>query len=108
MAGFTSSGGSSLSELNGPTAIYIDSNGSMYIYDSGNARVQKWIIGEPLGFTVAGGRGSGSSLDRISSGNGLFVDDQSNIYVSENANHRVTIWMHGNTTAGRIVSDRSP
>lgn len=104
IAGFTAAGGSSLSELDGPTSLFIDSNGTMYIYDSTNARVQKWIIGQPLGFTVAGGRGVGSTLDKISSGNGLSVDDQGNVYVSENANHRVTLWLEGNTTAGRIVS----
>ena len=107
IAGSTAAGGSSLSELDGPTALYIDLNATMYIYDSANARIQKWVIGEPLGFTVAGGRGAGSTLDKISSGNGLFVDDQGNIYVSENANHRVTIWLEGNTTAGRIVSFRN-
>ena len=103
VAGFTASGGSGLSELNGPTAIFIDSDGNMYIYDSLNARVQKVIIGQPLGFTVAGGRSAGTTLDRISAGNGLYVDDQSNIYVSENSNHRITIWYDGNTTAGTIV-----
>ena len=76
----------------------------MYIYDSANARIQKWVIGDPLGFTVAGGRGVGSTLDKLSSGNGLYVDDQGNIYVSENANHRVTLWFEGNTTIGRVVS----
>jgi hypothetical protein len=102
VAGFTTSGGSSLSELNSPTAIFIDLNGVLYIYDSLNYRIQKWILGQPLGFTVAGGRGSGTTLDRISSGNGLYVDAQSSIYVSENTNNRVTRW--DNTTAGIIVN----
>ena len=103
IAGFTNAGGSGFSELNGPTAIFITSDGIMYIFDSLNYRVQKWIIGEPLGFTVAGGGGLGTTLDKIAAGNGLYVDDQSNIYVSENNNNRVTLWTNGNTTVGRIV-----
>ena len=101
--GFTAGGGSGFSELNGPTAIFVDLSGNMYIYDSLNYRVQKLVIGEPLAFTVAGGHSSGSTLDRISSGNGVYADNQSNIYVSEYGNHRVTLWANGNTTAGTIV-----
>lgn len=101
VAGYTTAGGSSLSELSGPTALFIDLTGIMYIYDSLNYRVQKWKIGEPLGLTVAGGRGSGTSLDKIVSGNGLYVDNQARVYVSENTNHRVTRW--DDATIGFIV-----
>ncbi|CAF5216614.1 unnamed protein product, partial [Rotaria magnacalcarata] len=60
--------------------------------------------GQPIGFTVAGGRGSGATLDKISTSQGLYVDDQSRVYVSEIGNDRVTRW--DNTTIGVIV--RSP
>ncbi|CAF1105935.1 unnamed protein product, partial [Rotaria magnacalcarata] len=102
IAGFTTAGGSGFNQLNGPTAIYLDSNRTLYILDNLNYRVQKWINGQPIGFTVAGGRGSGATLDKISTSQGLYVDDQSRVYVSEIGNDRVTRW--DNTTIGVIVA----
>ncbi len=106
VAGFTwgGSGGSGYSEFSFPTAIYVDSNGTMYILDSNNYRVVKWLRGEPLGFPVVGNRGAGSTLDKIGSSYGIYLDNQANIYVSEYSNHRVTKWYNGNTTAGILVS----
>lgn len=75
----------------------------MYIADMTNYRVQKWLPDQPLGFTVAGGRGNGATLDKIGVVYGLFVDYLGNIYVSENSNHRVTFWYSFNNTAGEIV-----
>ena len=76
----------------------------MYIIDTSSYRVLKWTIGEPLGYVVAGGRGSGSTFDRMGASYGIFIDAQENIYLSEQTNHRITFWTNGNTTAGVLVS----
>lgn len=102
VAGYSTSGGTANTVFNGPTAIYLDLNRTLYIVDSLNYRVQKWINGQPLAFTVAGGRGSGSSLNRISMSYGVYVDSRAQVYVSEFSNNRVTRW--ANTTIGVIVS----
>lgn len=102
IAGYSTSGGTGTSLLSGPTAIYLDLNRTLYIYDSKNFRVQMWRFNEPVSTTVAGGLGSGTTLNKISSGNGLYVDDQQRIYVSENTNNRITRW--DNETIGVIVS----
>ncbi|CAF1292333.1 unnamed protein product, partial [Rotaria sordida] len=104
VAGFTRTGGSGFSELRNPSSVYVTPDGILYILDNLNYRVQKWIYGEPLGFTVAGGRGSGTSLTQISAGYGLFVDNQYNVYVSEYGNHRVSMWTLGNTASGTRVA----
>lgn len=75
----------------------------MYIVDTSNYRVLKWLNGQPLGFVVAGGRGSGSTPDKIGVSYAVCVDDQFNVYVSEYSNHRISMWMNGNTTAGNRV-----
>jgi len=107
IAGFTSSGtgGNGYSEFSYPSSIYVDLTGIMYILDTGNYRVVKWLPGQPLGFSVVGNRGSGSTLDKIGTSYGLYLDNQANIYVSEYSNHRVTMWYSGNTTAGIVVSN---
>lgn len=104
VAGFTLAGGAAFSELNDPTAIFVHPNGTMYIADSFNYRVQRWLPNEPLGFTVAGGRGNGATLDRVGMVYAIYVDEPGNIYVSEFSNHRVTFWTAGNTTIGRLVA----
>lgn len=75
----------------------------MFIMDTANYRVVKWLAGQPLGFSVAGNRGSGTTLDKLGTSYGIYVDDQYNVYVSEYSNHRVTQWSNGNTAAGVIV-----
>ena len=99
----TLTAGSTYSQLNYPTAIFVDLTGGMFIADTNNYRIQKWLPDQPLGFTVAGGRGNGATLDKIGVVYGIFVDLQGNIYVSENSNHRVTLWFVFNTTAGELV-----
>jgi hypothetical protein len=42
-----------MSDLNGPTYMYIDSNNNLYIADSGNQRVQFWSYGASYGKTIA-------------------------------------------------------
>ena len=104
IAGYTAAGGSGLSEFNTPSAITLDVDGDMYILDNGNFRVVKWIQGQPLGFTVAGGRGTGATFDKIGTSYALCLDAQSNVYVSDWTNHRVTMWLDGNNTIGYLVS----
>ena len=75
----------------------------MYILDTGNFRVVKWLPNQPLGFTVAGGRGSGNTLDSFSTSYALFLDRDSSIYISDFTNNRITMWLQGNTTTGLLV-----
>ena len=107
VAGFSLGGGSSYSEVNSPSSIVVALDGTMYIMDTLNYRVVKWLSGQPLGFTVAGGNGLGTTLDKLGTSYYISVDDQSNVYVSEYSNHRVTMWLNGNTTAGVMVSNFS-
>lgn len=103
IAGTGISGGS-LSELNFPTAVFVDSSRSMYIADGFNNRVLKWDIGTPMGVVVAGIGGPKTTLDTIASSYAIYVDAGSNLYVSECGNNRVTRWIKGNTTGGELVS----
>lgn len=104
VAGFSTGGGSSLSELSSPSSIFVDLDGTMYILDTNNYRVVKYLPGQPISSVVAGGRGLGSTADKIGLSYGLYLDDQLNIYISEYGNHRVSLWAAGNTTAGTRVS----
>ena len=78
----------------------------MYIADSANYRVLKWLPDQPVGAVVAGGRGVGTTLDKLGIVYSIYVDTQGSVYVSENTNHRVTLWFAWNTTAGQVVRHR--
>lgn len=99
----TGSSGSSFSELNFPTAIFLDSSRNMYIADGYNSRVLKWQIGAPMGVVVAGIPGPKTTFDTIAASYSIYVDAGSNLYVSECGNNRVTRWMQGNATDGQLV-----
>ncbi|CAF4009054.1 unnamed protein product [Rotaria sp. Silwood1] len=100
LAGLSTGGGNGYSELSDPYSIFVDLNGIMYILDTGNFRVVKWLPGQPLGFTVAGSGVTGTTLDKIGTSYAIYLDNQSNIYISEYGNHRITKWLNGNLTAG--------
>lgn len=90
--------------MDSPSAIFVRPNGTMYILDSANYRVMRWIFNQSTGVIIAGGRGTGSTLDRIGLSYALTLDAQANVYVSDWTNHRVTMWLDGNTTIGFLVS----
>ena len=104
MAGFNLAAGSTRSELYQPTAILVDVNSVMYILDSMNYRVLRWVTGEPLGTVIVGGRGTGAQFDRIGRSFAMFMDSQQNIYISDNTNNRVTRWAAGNNTISTLVA----
>ncbi|CAF4875588.1 unnamed protein product, partial [Rotaria socialis] len=97
VAGVTGVSDSTPDKLNQPTGLSIDSNGTLYIADQGNCRVQKWLSGAPNGTTMVGQPnatcGSGPSL--LQSALGGLVDSNSNVYVVDTYNHRVQLWSYG-------------
>ena len=103
VAGITLSGGGSYSQLNNPSAVYVDTSNQMFILDTSNCRVLRWLMGEPMGFPVAGDQGCGSALTQITTSYAMFVDQATNIYVSEFSNHRVTFWSANNRSFGALV-----
>ena len=46
--------GSTSTQLNQPTGIYLNSNGDVFISDTNNNRIQRWNNGETSGRTVFG------------------------------------------------------
>ena len=103
VAGTTGIWGSARSLLYYPTAIYVTNNSTMFILDTWNHRVLRWVPGDPMGTIVAGGQGNGGAFNQIGTSYQLFVDDQLNVYVSESSNHRITRWSTTNTTSGILV-----
>jgi Leucine-rich repeat (LRR) protein/sugar lactone lactonase YvrE len=89
-------------KLRKPTAIVFDSNGHLYIADSGNHRIRKvsgqrtrkpnansiitTIAGNGKGYRGDNGPATGARLNNPS---GLAVDNQNNLYIADTDNHRI-------------------
>lgn len=85
-----------------PAGLDMDNNGALYVLDSSNFRVLRWI--NNVATVVAGGRGAGSAFDRMSTSYYIFVDTAANIYLSDYSNHRVTFWAANNPNISQLVS----
>lgn len=84
--------GSSNSQLNNATHIFVDRNQTLYISDSGNHRVMKWIKDAEHGTIVAEANNCGIFQIAPFYPRGLFVDAMDTLYVVDQSNHRVLRW----------------
>ncbi|CAF1310864.1 unnamed protein product [Rotaria sp. Silwood1] len=58
--------GDHLDQLNLPLYVFVDQAQSVYVSDTENYRVMKWMKGATQGIVVAGSQGQGSSLTQFS------------------------------------------
>ncbi len=95
--GFSGDGGSATdANLDGPSGVFVDSKGNVYIADEGNNRIRKVDAESGMVSTVAGSgeRGfsgdGGSAADASLDGpSGVFVDSKGNVYIADRRNHRI-------------------
>lgn len=89
--------GSAEGQLNGPRGVAVGADGSIYVVDSRNARVQQY---GPDGVFIraVGSAGSGPGqlgLNAAAGGggpNGLAIADDGSIFVADTWNHRITVF----------------
>jgi sugar lactone lactonase YvrE len=107
VAGVTGLSGTSAHQLNGGAAIFIDRRDDLYIADTHNHRVQKWMWGGTNGTTVAGRQDgvAGISLSELNHPYGLSIDSGGGIYIADTSNHRVVYWANGSTTGILIAGN---
>ncbi|CAF3947884.1 unnamed protein product [Adineta steineri] len=108
IAGIKDSRGSSNTQLSYPQGVYVDTNGTMYVSDHYNCRVQKYINGSTVGSTIAGITGSGgSSLNQLYGPRYITLDPtQEYIYIADSDNHRIMRYSTNSTSGdnGTVVA----
>ncbi|MDB5244002.1 MAG: hypothetical protein JWP57_4628, partial [Spirosoma sp.] len=88
-----------------PSGVFVDRDMTVYVADSANHRIQKWLPGAREGITVAGnpeGR-PGNGANELDSPSGVFVDELGAIYVADTRNHRIQKWPSGPTSGTTIA-----
>ncbi|CAF4231446.1 unnamed protein product, partial [Rotaria sp. Silwood2] len=101
-----------------PFSIAFDSQGSLYVSDTSNNRVQKFAILNNTeavlvptaqwvtnATTVAGSPtgGSGSTSSLLSSNYGIRITNDGTLYIADRSNHRVVVVYPNSTIAGAII-----
>ena len=104
VAGVSTVSGTDNMHLNRPLDLALDYQGTMFIADINNHRIQKYVRGSRNGTTVAGfGNGTSST-----SPNGLnvpvhvIVDDEGNLYITNLGNCQILYWPR-NALSGVVV-----
>jgi len=96
-SGFGGDGGPALrAKLNRPEGIFVDSEGALYIADSGNHRIRKVEPSTGIIKTIAGNGEAGYAGDndsalkaRLNNPAGVVVDSKGNVYFNDYGNDRI-------------------
>ncbi|MFC1800782.1 NHL repeat-containing protein, partial [Nanoarchaeota archaeon] len=87
--------------FNNPSAVYVDSNGDIYIADMNNHRISKfnssathqgWIGGGIDGWQTVSGTVLGVDYQSFDSPSGVCLDGSGNIYAGDSNNDRISKW----------------
>ena len=96
-AGFNGDGGQATSaELNGPTGVFVDGLGNIFIADSGNERIREVVAATGNIQTVAGNQFGGFSGDGgpatsagLDAPVAVFLDKFGNMFIADEFNNRI-------------------
>ncbi len=102
-----------LATLNAPSAVAVDSQGNLYIADTGNRRIRRVDVTSKNITTVMGMVATLEGASELNQPTGLAVDALGNIYVADAGNHVVIaqnssggfIFRAGQTGDGRVAGD---
>jgi streptogramin lyase len=81
--------GTADNQFKGPSAIFVDAAGNIYVSDTGNQRIMKWAPGATSGIRVAGASANTSGPNSLSNPQGIWVDAAGNIFIADSENHRI-------------------
>lgn len=81
----------SLMSFNGPRGVFVDGQSTLYVADTGNNRVLKFLNGTNIPSLVWGDVSgtSGCSSALLNGPTHVYVDTDYNVYITDSGNHRV-------------------
>lgn len=104
LVGITGSAGNGSDKLNTPNYAMLDYTNTLYVADTGNHRIQKFLMGSSIGTTVGGNGTNGTSSYQLMNPAHVLVDSKGNIRVADTGNHRIQLFSNGSFSAVTIAS----
>ncbi|CAF0845901.1 unnamed protein product [Adineta steineri] len=97
IAGIAGTSGSTNNTLFSPTGIVRDSStGTLYIADTLNNRIMKYLVNATSGTVVAGGNGPGTGITQLYNPIGLTFDSSSNSFlIANHVSNNIVRWVLG-------------
>ncbi|CAF1577914.1 unnamed protein product [Rotaria magnacalcarata] len=90
IAGATSLTGTAVNRLNNPTDVAYDMNGTLYVADNTNDRIQRFVNGSSSGVTVPS--------FTLNNPTAIFVTSNGILYAVDSLNYRIQMWNNGVVT----------
>ncbi|UJR06838.1 hypothetical protein I4U23_011126 [Adineta vaga] len=85
--------GSDKESLERPTSVWIDDDTQVvYIVDTSNQRIQRWLYNASIGETIAGGLDRGDNLTQFDEPDDITFDNNGNLYVCDRINERIMMF----------------
>ena len=84
--------GNASNQLNLPSGVFVTDDGTLYIAECGNHRIQKWFKGAESGVTVAGTGIYGGGVLQLNCPIKVLVDLSGYMYITDLGNHRIMRW----------------
>ena len=106
VAGDGGNPGAGPNQLNQAQSLIVDSEGNIFIADSGNYRIQKWAPGATEGVTVAGGNGEGGEggeANQLNFIQNFAIDLDGNLLILD-YQRRIQKWVPGADTGETMIS----
>ncbi|CAF1474289.1 unnamed protein product [Rotaria sp. Silwood1] len=109
--GITVAGGNGagfeLNQLNSPLGLFMDNDAAVYIADTWNDRVVKWMPGASVGSVVAGGNGEGNQNNQLYRVSKVVVNKNGTMYICDRGNFRVQRWFKNDEQGETIIKNIS-
>ncbi|CAF3796462.1 unnamed protein product [Rotaria sp. Silwood1] len=101
VAGISGIAGNASNQVNGPYDATIDYQNRLYIADTYNHRIQKYVMNALNGTTICGNGSTGSSLNQLTYPSQVLVDLNGNIRVADFGRHQVLLY--NGTSTGFLI-----
>ncbi|CAF0822955.1 unnamed protein product [Adineta steineri] len=83
--------GSGANQFNSPRSILVDRQGTLYISDGNNNRIQRWLKNATSGTTIIGGT-QGTASNQLHFPEMILFDKYGNLLVADRNNHRIQLF----------------
>ncbi|CAF0930536.1 unnamed protein product [Adineta steineri] len=110
VAGVTGMSGINASQLNNPWGLALTYDGTLYVTDCYNNRVQQFVSGSTVGTTVAGDSNGmfSNMLNSLFLPSKIVLDSNENLYIADGFNNRGLYWTKGSNSGVLIAGTGAP